>query len=604
MSRFWRQFSFLLHRWSLLLLACTAGLISSLLEGMSITLVFPLLQDTAELERAEIPEFIKGFLSLFEGRDLTSRLQFVALLLVLIIGTKGFMLYTAAMCAQRLQIAISKHFQMRCIGQAMEMSLGSFNKFKGGHLHAIIYGHASNMGVSFSRFVTSIHLPFTVVVLLAFLFSLSFYMTLVSLFISCVLLVALRLISGRVDKASRDLTPALNQVSSAVLEALAGMKVIRIFNREEYAKGKLEDVVDHRNKVVLRLGQLKNTVGPLTTFLGSAGVAVILVSCSLLLVGDRGFAVESLLVFLVAFNRLIVPINEINLLRTTFIGDLPYYREVFDFLDGGENEQQKSGTVEFAGLKQGIVLEDVGFQYDNAEGRVLQNVSFVLKKGTKLGVVGTSGAGKSTLTDLLLRFFDPQSGRVLVDGINLREFELGSWREKIGVVSQDVFLFNDTIRNNIVFANPEADEDAVLDAAKRAYAHEFIDKLANGYETIVGDRGVRLSGGQKQRIAVARAILANPEILIFDEATSALDSESEKILQRALDEVGQGKTVITIAHRLSTIIASDQIIVMVDGGICEQGTHGELLEKGQVYSKLVADQGLAPSSGELAATDV
>jgi ATP-binding cassette, subfamily B, bacterial MsbA len=591
MSQILGHFSFLLRRWKLIFIACIAGLLSALLEGIGITLVFPLLQDAEQIKHAELPEVIKGFLSLFDGKDLAARLQLVALLLVLTIGTKSFMQYTASICAKRLQIVISKQFQMRCFEQVMGLELGRYNKFKGGHLHTILSAHSSNIGVSLSRFITFVHLPFTIVVLFSFLFSLSFYMTLISISISCVLLVGIRLVTVRVDRVSRDLTPALNEFSNVVLEILTGMKVIRIFNREKSAIRRFEDSVDHRNKVIWKLGWLGTLVSPLTAFTASIGMAFIFVSSSLLLVDNPGFSIGSLLVFLVAFNRLLGPINDINMLRTSFIGDLPYYREVFKFLDIKENELQKSGTIKFDGLKEGIVLENVRFGYDTNEAQVLHEVSFSLPKGTKLGIVGTSGAGKSTLTDLILRFFDPQQGRILVDGLDLRELDLGSWREQIGVVSQDVFLFNDTIRNNIAFAKPEVCEDAIVDAAERAYADEFIDTFTDGYDTIVGDRGVRLSGGQKQRIAVARAILAEPEILIFDEATSALDSESEKLVQLALDDIGQGKTTITIAHRLSTIFDSDQIIVMNNGVIVERGTHRELLDKGQVYLKLVEMQG-------------
>ena len=232
------------------------------------------------------------------------------------------------------------------------------------------------------------------------------------------------------------------------------------------------------------------------------------------------------------------------------------------------------------------------FGYNAGETIVLKNVSFRIPRGEKVGVAGASGAGKSTLSELLLRFYDPQEGQILVDGLDLKEFDIVSWRKKIGIVSQDVFLFNDSIRANISFGKPNASPDEIEEAARKAHAHEFIQEMPEGYDTLVGDRGVRLSGGQKQRIAIARAIILDPEILILDEATSALDTEAERIVQRALDDVASGRTVFTIAHRLSTIAHYDKILVMDSGQIVEQGRHEELLQKGGIYKRLVEMQDL------------
>jgi len=281
-----------------------------------------------------------------------------------------------------------------------------------------------------------------------------------------------------------------------------------------------------------------------------------------------------------------------NQARVAVRGDLPSYREVYTFLDPKDKPYISNGTKRIKRLSSSIEFQEVNFKYSSRESAALSNVSFEVKQGQKVGIVGSSGGGKSTIVELLLRFYDPQAGRIIIDGADLKELNLYSWRGCVGVVTQDTFLFHDTVRSNIAYADPEASQADIEAAARQAYAHDFIRQLPQGYDTIVGDRGVLLSGGQKQRIAIARAVLASPDILIFDEATSALDTESEEVVQKALHEVGKGKTVITIAHRLSTVYDSDNIIVLDEGRVVSQGKHSELLAQDGIYKKLVQMQAM------------
>jgi len=346
-------------------------------------------------------------------------------------------------------------------------------------------------------------------------------------------------------------------------------------------------VVDQYNDVFFKIGKLQVLVGPITEILGGIIVGIIIIVGSFILTNYTNYGLEVLLVFLLAFTRMMNPINVINKTRASFLGDLPYYRDFFNFLEDNDKSLLVNGKKVFDGLNKGLELRNVNFAYNPQERIILNNASFYIPKGKKLGVVGPSGAGKSTLTELFLRFYDPQSGAILVDDCDLRDLEISSWRKKIGVVSQDVFLFNDTVRANIAYAKPEATQEEIDVAARKAFAYDFIQELPQGYDTLLGERGVLLSGGQRQRIAIARAILVNPEIFIFDEATSSLDTTAEKIVQQALDEIGKGKTVITIAHRLSTIFDSDLIVVIDAGQIVEQGTHVELMQKQDLYYSLV-----------------
>lgn len=263
---------------------------------------------------------------------------------------------------------------------------------------------------------------------------------------------------------------------------------------------------------------------------------------------------------------------------------------IFEVLDTHPTVKEKNNPEELTGFKQNVVFEGVWFKY--ADNEILKGINLEVEKGKILAVVGPSGTGKTTLVDLIPRFYDSQKGRILIDGKDIREFSLKSLRQQIGIVTQETILFNDTIRANIAYGKPETPLKDIEEAAIQAYAHDFIMKLPLGYDTVIGDRGMRLSGGERQRLAIARALLKNPPILILDEATSQLDVESERIVQGALDRLIQGRTVFVIAHRLSTVRGADKIAVLNEGKIIEQGTHIELTEQEGLYKRLYQMQEL------------
>ncbi|PSB55266.1 ABC transporter ATP-binding protein, partial [filamentous cyanobacterium CCP1] len=263
---------------------------------------------------------------------------------------------------------------------------------------------------------------------------------------------------------------------------------------------------------------------------------------------------------------------------------------VYDLMRSNNKSFMPNGSVPYTSIQQSISFENIGFHYPGSAKQILQNIDLVIPKGTTLALVGSSGAGKTTLVDLLPRFYDPTQGRITIDGIDLRDFDLKSLRRSMGIVSQDTFLFNDTIRNNIAYGCTDITETDILEAVRRANAHEFIQHLPQGLDTMIGDRGVMLSGGQRQRIAIARALLRNPEILILDEATSALDTVSERLVQQALDDLSRERTTLVIAHRLSTVQKAHQIAVLDRGQVVELGTHDELLQRNGLYSQLHAMQ--------------
>jgi subfamily B ATP-binding cassette protein MsbA len=296
------------------------------------------------------------------------------------------------------------------------------------------------------------------------------------------------------------------------------------------------------------------------------------------------------LTYLLILLRLLPLISQLNSLRSGFANTAASVDIVAEFLSRQNKPFMGTGKVLYKKLEREIEFRNISFAYPGSDKLVLKNVSLSLPRGTTLALVGSSGAGKSTMAYLLPRFYDPTSGDISLDGVNLRDLDLNSLRKVMGIVSQDTFLFNDSVRNNIAYGRIEATDEEILMAAKRANAYEFISKLAQGFDTQIGDRGVMLSGGQRQRLAIARALLQNPDILVLDEATSALDSVSERLVQAALDELSRDRTTLVIAHRLSTIQNADQIAVLDQGSVVEVGKHEELLAKGGYYSRLYSIQ--------------
>jgi ATP-binding cassette, subfamily B, bacterial MsbA len=586
-----QHFNFLKPYWAIFLFILLTGIAASFLEGLGLSFIFPILEEGISETSTKIPFPFDQLTFLFSGMSFPQRLQIVAGLLVAVGVSKGIVLYSNIAAVCKIQILAIKHFRMLFFEQLMTVGMGYYHGKKGGDLHTICYTYIQSLGLVIHLIGNSLAKLFSIIIYLAMVLVLSWKMTFIVVAIAFTASLLMKRVTQKAADAGRKLTAATTKLSSTLFELILSVKVIRIFSQEKHTLAHFDEINDKYNQSYYRSTRIRASVQPIFESIGITFLALVMIVSALFFVETGEIGLSSLAVFLIIFQRISAAALSINHARISLIGDLPMYKEVFNFLSPEGKQYVENGELAFSGLKDEIQLRNVEFSYNSDHDPVMKDISFTIDKGSKVGIVGSSGAGKSSLVELLLRFYDPQKGQLIVDGTDLRQFDIGSWRKNIGVVSQDVFLFNDTLKNNIAYGNPKADQNQIESAARKAYAHEFIQTLPQGYETIVGDRGVLLSGGQKQRIAIARAILIDPEILIFDEATSALDSESEKIVQKALDEVGEGRTVITIAHRLSTIFDSDKIIVMDSGRIVEEGTHQELLEKGGMYNNLIQMQG-------------
>lgn len=378
---------------------------------------------------------------------------------------------------------------------------------------------------------------------------------------------------------------------SVLDESLSGIKIIKTYNATSYVVGKFHDLNSELSRLLLYMARRQQLASPMSEFLGITVVAIVLVfGGSLVMKGSLSAA--GFIAFVAAFSQITRPVRAFidqfaNINQGVAAGE-----RILSIIDARSEITDKPDAKRFEGFSDKIEFRNISFSYDDSR-EVIHDISFDIRKGETVALVGPSGGGKSTLSELMARFYDPQQGDILIDGVSIRDYTQDSLHASMSLVSQETVLFNDSIAGNIALGKDGATQEEIEHAAKIANAHSFIMECAEGYETNIGDRGTKLSGGQRQRLSIARAVLKNPEFLILDEATSALDTESEKLVQEALNTLLKGRTSVIIAHRLSTIHNADKIIVIDNGRIAEQGTHNELMSRNGIYAKLIEMQSLA-----------
>jgi subfamily B ATP-binding cassette protein MsbA len=424
----------------------------------------------------------------------------------------------------------------------------------------------------------------TLLVLLVFLLSSHFQLALVSLIAAPLLLLPIVHFGKAMRRTSHRSQERMADLTSLMAEGIRGHRVVKAFGMETFEEQRFREATGRHLKVNLRAQMLAQASSPVVESLGVLGAAALLVYSGQAIRAGRLSAPE-LVQFLTTLFMLYDPIRRLNKVNLVLQEALAAAQRVARLLSIPNDIADRPGAREAAGVAKGIAFEGVFFSYDGVR-EVLHDVDLAIRAGEIVALVGSSGAGKSTLVNLLPRFFDPNGGRVALDGADIRDVRLASLRSLIGLVTQETVLFNDTVRNNIAYGRTDLPLERVREAAAAAYADEFIMQLPHGYDTEIGETGLRLSGGQRQRLAIARALLKNAPILILDEATSQLDSQSEALVQRALYNLMQGRTTLVIAHRLSTVMKADRIVVMEAGRLVEEGTHDQLLALGGTYKRL------------------
>lgn len=530
------------------------------------------------------------FTSIIQDHGEKEALVFVCIVVLTSVFLTNIFRYLSAVIAARIRLDVVKYLRMDVYNKVSRMHLGFFSNERKGDLISRITNDVQEVEVSILNSPKSLFRePVTIIIYFIALFFISYKLTLFTILILPIAGGALGYIVKKLKRKAVQSQESLGRIVNILDETLGGMRIIKAFNARDYVKNKIDGETDYYRKVNLSYSYRKELGSPISEFLGISIVTVILyVGGTLVLDQDTSLSASQFITYLAIFSQIISPAKAFSQGLSSVQKGIASGERIFSVTDIQPTIQNKPNATVIKDFNEAITFENVGFSYET--DKVLKDISFSVSKGKTVALVGPSGGGKSTLVDLVPRFYDPTEGDIKIDGVSLRDCEIESLRKQMGIVTQESILFNDTIFNNIAFGIEDPKEEDVINAAKIANAHDFIMELEEGYNTNIGDRGLKVSGGQRQRLSIARAVMKNPPILILDEATSALDSESERLVQEALSNLMKNRTSIVIAHRLSTIQHADEIIVIQNGEIIERGTHDELLAKKGMYKKLSAMQ--------------
>ncbi|HEX9656047.1 MAG TPA: ABC transporter ATP-binding protein [Bacteroidota bacterium] len=605
MTVYWRVLKYAKPYLRYLGFSLLASILYSLFSAVSIYLLIPLLETlfkqdpkvaaSASRSGSLVPSWLldakdwavdqfQNFV--FTGTTRESLFRIVMVILVAFLF-KNLFGYIQSMLTTYVEQAMGRDIRGSLYRHLHQLPLSYFTGERTGNLISRIMNDVTvvNSGISASIY-TLIREPLLIMAYLTICLLISWQLTLLAFVVFPLVLLIITWVGKRVRRESGKIQERLADVTSVLYETISGVKVVKAFGMESFENKKFAREIQRHFRTVVNIAGIRNLASPTTEFLTAVGGGAIIWYGGLEVLANESMKASEFLGFLFAMFQLMPPIKEISSVNNRIQEASAAGARVFSILDTEPNIKDAPNPVAVSSFEKEIVIENLCFGY-SSDTLVLMDISTVIRKGEVVAIVGPSGSGKSTLVDLVPRFYDVTEGSIRIDGVDVRQISIESLRSLIGVVTQETILFNDSVRNNIAYGRPEVPDEKLVEAAKAANAHRFIMNLSDGYETMIGDRGIKLSGGERQRLSLARAILKNPPILILDEATSALDTESELLVQEAIEKLMKGRTSIVIAHRLSTIQHADTIMVIEGGRIREVGKHADLVnEQGSLYKKL------------------
>lgn len=562
------------------IIAIVCSLIAAITSGSTIALIGTLLKGLTNTEQPALQTGIEWIDIFILGNQASSseRIARLSGIVILFIWLQAVFMYLGELYSKLAAINLTEYLRRSLFEQLQSVSLSFFSKTKPGELLNSVRAETNQLQQAFTVVALLITQGSTLLVYLALMLWLSWQLTIAAFLVFGLLSLGVSTITAKVREASFDVPTANGKFSSLTLEFINGIRTVHSSVTQDFERKRFYDAATQITQANTKVAKLSTVVGPLTV--GMSGTLLILMVgvAFTTLVESGHMNAATLLTFLLTLSRTMPVVTRLNGAWTKLNSFQGAFHNIQALLQSDDKPYLINGSLEFSNLKHSINLSSVDFGYDSE--LVLHDITLSIEKGKTTAFIGSSGAGKTTLADLIPRFFDPNTGQVLIDGSDLQEYDIHSFRKKLSIVSQDTFIFNASVRHNIAYGLEGIEDEAIYNAASQANALDFIQELPNGLDTELGDRGVRLSGGQRQRIAIARALLRDPEILILDEATSALDSVTERLIQESIEKLSTGRTVIAIAHRLSTIARADKVVVLEQGRIVEQGKYQDLLKQG------------------------
>ncbi len=590
MKDFYRLTKFMKPHLGVFALAILCMFISALFDAVQIAPAIPMIDnvfsDKGITVNRSLPDFLTGIIA---GINAMPRLQLLKFIVLSFLGL--FILKGLFMFIRQYLMTNVGHLVLRDIRHALYeryqyLSLDYYSKSKVGVLVSRITHDVGIINNSIAQGLTDIfYQSFKVVVLLSVAIFINWRLFLLSIVLFPFISIPVVRIGKALRKISTKSQEKMAELTSAIYEGISGIRIVKIFSMENYEIDRFGKANQGYYKISMKSAKRVIAIGPITEFVGTcAAMMVLYFGGRQVIRGELSFGMFA--AFMGAMFQCVQPFKRLSNIHAVLQQADAAAARIFQILDTPVDVKDSPGAKDLTRFKQGIRFENVSFKYSGEKEEVLNDINLEVSAGTVLAIVGPSGVGKTTLVNLLGRFYDVSQGRIIFDGDDIRDISVKSLRAKIGIVTQEMFLFNDTVRANIAYGNIQAPAENIVEAARAAGAEEFIQNLPQGYDTVIGDRGFKLSGGEKQRLAIARALLKNPPILILDEATSQLDSQSEVLVQQALQTLMQGRTVFVIAHRLSTLRGAHKIVVLDKRRITQSGTHEELMRKGGLYKEL------------------